>query len=409
LNSNKISFTRINQRPEDAGSPLQLTITTPGGLETVLKEEVENLGIEVLQVGKRQISVKGDTASMYKCLFECRMAIRVLIPLYSFQINSPEDLYEGVRDFEWEDWFSVKETFAIDGVIFSDIFNNSLFAIQRCKDGIADRFRLRRGLRPDVDVKRPQFRVNLHISGQVVTLSMDAAGESLHKRGYRIAHGPAPISEVLAAGMLSLAGWQGDREFVDLFCGSGTLLIEAAMKAAQIPAGKWAKEPGIHLWKGHQPELWNQIKSDALSKVKPIFFPIRGWDNDLNSIHTAREIIEFCGLENQISLERKDMRKALPEKESGMLMSNLPYGERIDFRNDPYLFKDLGKKMKFDFGGWQAWLLFGERQAEAEIGLKPFKRIPLMNGKIPVMFAGYSLFRGSRKDYLSGAEPEKNN
>jgi len=402
-NKKRIPFTRQTTREACGKEAFTIAITTPGGLEPVLFSELEALGMTQIVAGRRIVHAQTDLSGVYRALFELRTAIRVLIPLYTFRLNSADDIYEGFRDFEWEDWMRVDQSLSIDGVIHSDLYRNSLFAVQRAKDGIVDRFKLRQaGNRPSVEVRNPDFKIHLLIQENEVQVSFDVAGHSLHRRGYRVAQGAAPISEVLAAGMLGLANWQGDRPFIDLFCGSGTLLVEAAMVAGQIPAGKWAEAPGIIRWSGHDQELWDSVRSDALARQKPIHFPIQGWDNDLLSVKTAKTIISFTGLEDNIQIHSQDMRRAMPKEDVGIICSNLPYGERIQLRDDRFLFRDLGKKLKFDFGGWQAWLLFGGRDAEADIGLKPKQRIPLTNGKLPVMFAGYSLFRGSRKEHLEG-------
>jgi putative N6-adenine-specific DNA methylase len=399
----RIPFSRQTTREGIGAGEFKIAVTTPGGLEPVLASEMEALGLKAIEQGRRIVHAQSDLNGVYRALFELRTAIRVLVPLYTFRLNKSEDIYEGFRDFEWEDWMRVDQSLSIDGIIHSDLYRNSLFAVQRAKDGIVDRFKLRNaGNRPSVEVRNPDFKIHLLIQDKDVQVSFDVAGHSLHRRGYRVAQGAAPISEVLAAGMLGLANWQGDRPFIDLFCGSGTLLVEAAMVSGNIPAGKWAEAPGITRWNGHNQELWDSVRSDALGRQKPIHFPIQGWDNDLLSVKTAKTIIAHTGLEEAIKIHSQDMRRAMPGEDVGLICSNLPYGERIQLRDDKFVFRDLGKKLKFDFGGWQAWLLFGGRDAEADIGLKPRQRIPLMNGKLPVMFAGYSLFRGSRKEYLEG-------
>lgn len=391
-------FELLNKVPGEAPD-IQLAVTTPGGLEPVLVNELTALGGMDVKAGFRIVHAKGPENLLYRSLFELRTAIRVLYPLYRFSFESIDGFYAGFRDFPWEDWFNVRETFALDAVVIQQpAFNNSMFAVQKAKDGIADRFRLRRNVRPSVDPVRPNFRIHVHIHQQSVTVSFDASGHSLHRRGYRVAEGRAPMSEVLASGLIQVSGYQGDREFVDLFCGSGTLLVEAAMLASQTPAGEWAEAPGITRWSQFSEKQWEEVKANARAKIKPIHFPIRGTDVDGMAIATAHEILKFTGFDKWVDIQRGDMRKMQPTRESGVVVSNPPYGERIQTKHDTYLFGDLGRKLKFNFGGWQAWLLLASKTDEQELGLRHFKRIPLMNGNIPVQFIGYSLYRGTTKE-----------
>lgn len=400
-------FELINGIPGTEGQ-ISLDITTPGGLEPVLTEELKNLGAETVEPGFRIVHATGTPELLYRSLYELRTAIRVLYPMYRFRIRNVEEYYLGFRDFPWEDWFQVRHTFAIDAhFVRNEMFRNSMFAVQKAKDGIADRFRLRRNVRPSVDTERPDFRIHVHVNQDLVTVSFDPSGHSLHRRGYRVAEGRAPLSEVLAAGMLGLSGWKADRELVDLFCGSGTLLVEAAMKAANIPAGKWAEEPGIIRWQHFQASVWENVKAKAEAQIKPFHFPIRGFDVDPKAIATAESILKFTGLHKYITLENSDMRKARPQSDTGIIISNPPYGERISAGHDRYLFGDLGRKLKFNFGGWQAWLLLANKKDAQDIGLRPFKKYPLMNGNIPVTLSGYSLYR-SAEDIKKELNKEEN-
>ena len=217
-------------------SNFDMVAKTFQGLEGVLAEELRGLGAEDVTPGKRMVSFRGDLAMLYKANMCCRTALRILKPFYTFEASDADGLYAKVKEFDWSSLMNVDQTFAIDTVAFSDEFRHSQFVTYRVKDGIVDWFRDHLG-----DDKRPRVRLdgadimfNVHISGTTVTLSLDSSGESLHKRGWRVAQTEAPINEVLAAGIILMTGWRGETPFVDPMCGSGTFLIEAAMIAAGI-------------------------------------------------------------------------------------------------------------------------------------------------------------------------------
>ena len=216
---------------------------TMSGLEEVLAEELTALGADNLQIGRRMVSFTGDQMLMYKANIHCRTALRILKPLFKFKAKDADEVYEEIKKFKWDDYMSEKNTFVIDEVVYSSLFTHSKFVAYRSKDAIADYFLAKTGKRPSVSITNPDIFVNVHISENQCTVSLDSSGESLHKRGYRIAQTEAPLNEVLAAGMILKTGWRGECDFVDPMCGSGTLLIEAAMIAMNIPPGIY--RPGL--------------------------------------------------------------------------------------------------------------------------------------------------------------------
>ncbi|MDD2911047.1 MAG: THUMP domain-containing protein, partial [Petrimonas sp.] len=235
---------------------------TMAELEDVLAEELITLGANDVEIGTRMVSFTGDKALMYKANVHCRTALRILKPIYNFKAENAGEVYDALKQLNWEDYLSLDKTFSIDAVVFSHIFNHSKFVAYKVKDAIADWFSERYEKRPSVSVTNPDIVFNIHIAHNKCTLSLDSSGESLHKRGYRIAQTEAPLNEVLAAGMILKSGWRGESTFVDPMCGSGTLLIEAAMIALGIPPGIHRQSFGFEKWSDFDEDLFSDIYND---------------------------------------------------------------------------------------------------------------------------------------------------
>lgn len=374
---------------------------TMAGLEEVLAEELITLGGNNIEIGKRMVSFDGDLALMYKANIHCRTALRILRPVYEFKAKTTDEIYKRVKAMNWYEHLTEDSTFAIDAITFSDYFTHSKFVAYRVKDAIADYFMNKTGKRPSVDTKNPDLLVNFHVAHDKCTLSFDSSGESLHKRGYRVAQTEAPLNEVLAAGMILKTGWRGESDFVDPMCGSGTLLIEAAMIAMNVPPGIYRQNFAFEKWKNFNADLFETIYNDD-SGEREFKHKIYGSDISAETIDISAENIKSAGLEKHIELKvmpMEDYENAPAEK--GILVTNPPYGERIVPEDLMGLYEMIGERFKHVFMGYSAWVLSYKKECFDKIGLKPSKKIPLVNGSLACEFRKYDIFAGKRNERKS--------
>ncbi|MBQ2447944.1 MAG: RNA methyltransferase [Bacteroidales bacterium] len=368
------------------------------GLEEVLAEEIINLGGDDVEIGRRAVFFKGDKKMMYKANLHLRTALRVLKPVKAFKAKNADEIYETLRKFDWEEYMDVKQTFTVDTVLFSDIFKNSQYLTYRVKDAIADSFNAKYGKRPSVRLVNPDIYVHLHISNDMCTLCMDSSGESLHKRGYRVDQTEAPLNEVLAAGMLLLAGWKGQTNFIDPMCGSGTLPIEAALIALNIPAGIYRQRFAFQSWKDYDADLFDELYDEDTQR--PFEHKIYGSDISRQAIAIASKNVESAGLTKYIHLKAKAVQDIVTTVgNEGLLMTNPPYGERIKPADLMGLYKDLGERLKHVFAGYQAWVLSYRKECFDNIGLRHSKRVHLMNGALECEMRLYEIFSGKMDGY----------
>ena len=368
------------------------------GLEEVLAEEIINLGGDDVEIGRRAVFFKGDKKLMYKANLHLRTALRVLKPVKAFKAKNADEIYETLRKFNWEEYMDLKQTFTVDTVLFSDTFKNSQYLTYRVKDAIADSFNAKYGKRPSVRLVNPDIYVHLHISQDMCTLCMDSSGESLHKRGYRVDQTEAPLNEVLAAGMLLLAGWKGQTNFIDPMCGSGTLPIEAALIALNIPAGIYRQRFAFQAWKDYDADLFDELYDEDTQR--PFEHKIYGSDISRQAIAIATKNVESAGLSKYINLKAKAVQDILTTVgNEGILMTNPPYGERIKPADLMGLYKDLGERLKHVFAGYQAWVLSYRKECFDNIGLRHSKRVHLMNGALECEMRLYEIFSGKMDGY----------
>ena len=386
------------------------------GLEEVLAQELIELGADEVQIERRAVSFKGDKALMYRANCCLRTALRVLVKLKVEKIRGlegrgnrkkPEDqIYEIVKAIDWKKYMTVDNTFAIDATVYSEFFHNSLFVTYRVKDAIVDYWNEKAGKRPNVNTENPDIRVNLHVGNDQVTVSLDSSGESLHKRGYRVATTEAPISEVLAAGMLMMAGWKGQSDFYDPMCGSGTLLIEAALMARNIAPGVFRKEFGFERWPDFDADLWSNIYNDD-SQEREFTHKIYGSDASFYAIQQATKNVKSAGVANDIQLKQVRMEElkpliSNPLTSHPLVIINPPYGERLASNKDmELLYGKMGTALKHQFTGATAWIISSNEAAMKCIGLKPSKKYHLLNGELDCQFNRYDLFAGKRNDQMS--------
>ena len=371
---------------------------TMAGLEDVLAEELTGLGANNLEIGKRMVSFEGDLAMLYKANIHCRTALRILRPVFEFKAKNTDEIYKRVKAMNWYEHLTEDSTFAIDAITFSDYFTHSKFVAYRVKDAIADYFMQKTGKRPSVDTKNPDLLINFHVAHDNCTLSFDSSGESLHKRGYRVAQTEAPLNEVLAAGMILKTGWRGESDFVDPMCGSGTLLIEAAMIAMNVPPGIYRKNFAFEKWKNFNADLFETIYNDD-SGEREFNYKIYGSDISAEAIDIAAKNVKGAGLERHINLEMKPFEKyTQAPAEKGILVTNPPYGERIKPEDLSGLYEMIGERLKHVFMGYSAWVLSYKKECFDKIGLKPSKKIQLVNGSLQCEFRRYDIFAGKKYD-----------
>jgi len=373
--------------------------TTQFGLEEVLANELRILGAQEVQLSTRAVEFTGDRRLLYKANIWCRTAIRVLVPFASFYARDEEEMYRQVSRIPWNKYLSNDDTFAINAVVSNSTFQHSLFLAQLTKDAIVDQFRRKTGNRPSIDVTRPDIRLNLHMFENKVTLALDSSGDSLHRRGYRLQTNVAPLNEVLAAGIIALTGWDKKSPFIDPMCGSGTLLIEAAMMAYNIAPGLYRQQGfGIMSWQDFDQQLYDEVLAEARSQRLPESeIDIIGSDIDPEYITAARNNITEAQLEDEIRVRVRDIKEAAGTGEPGIVVLNPPYGERLGTDDLNQLYKTIGDTLKSNFSGYDAYVFTGNQEASKNIGLRTSRRIPLYNGPIECRLLKYELYRGSKK------------
>lgn len=368
------------------------------GLEDVLMDELIDLGAENVEIGNRMVSFDGDLKTMYKANLCCRTALRILKPIVMFNADNTDELYDFLRDIEWEQFMDSNTTFSVDTTVYGEEFNHSKFVTYRVKDAIVDHFRDKDGSRPSIRLDGADLRLNVHIAGNRVTVSLDSSGEPLFKRGYRVEQTDAPINEVLAAGIILKTGWRGDSDFLDPMCGSGTFLIEAALIAANINPGIYRENFAFEKWKDFDSELFEELYNDD-SMERDFNYKIFGGDKDPDAVSVARKNIKSARIEEMIELRCCDLTEWEADTAEGIIVTNPPYGERLRPANLNSLYKDLGSTLKNNFQGWHAWIIGYLEEQMKEIGLKPSVKIPLNNGQLECTLREYVMFDGSYSQF----------
>lgn len=380
----------------------QMLAKTFKGLEDVLAKELIELGANNVQIERRAVSFTGDKRMLYSANFCLRTASRVLVPIARFKAKKTDDIYEQVKKVDWAQYMTAKTTFQIDATVYSDLFRHSQFVTYRVKDAIVDWWMEQGGVRPSVQLTDPDLYLNVHIAGDIVTLSLDSSGESLHKRGYRVANTQAPINEALAAGMLLLAGWKGQSDFYDPMCGSGTLLIEAALIARNIAPGIYRKGFAFEKWANFDADLFEDIYSDD-SRERDFEHKIYGSDAGFYAMQAATKNVQSANLQRDIEVKQirvEELRLADRDTEGALVMMNPPYGERLSQdKNVLRLYQDMGTALKHQFSGATAWIISSNEDALKCVGLRPAKKIHLVNGDLECLFNKYELFKGDRKTW----------
>lgn len=367
------------------------------GFESILAKELLDLGAMDIKEGNRMVSFTGDKGFMYKANLCLRTAIKILKPYESFTANSEEELYENIKKLPWEKLMDVNGTLAIDSAVHSDIFTHSQYVALKSKDAIVDRFREKFGKRPDVDLDFPDLRINIHIENNFCNVSLDSSGDSLHKRGYRTATNIAPINEVLAAGMLLMSGWDGQCDFLDPMCGSGTIPIEAAMIACNIPPNLNRKEFAFEKWSDWDEDLYEKIEASALKKVRDFHFKIKGYDKAPSAVMKAKDNVTNANLSDFITIEQKSFFESQKQNEGYLhMLFNPPYGERLEIDIEEF-YGNIGDTLKQGYPGTHAWFIATNFDAIKSVGLRASRKIKLYNGPLEGRLLKYVLYEGSKK------------
>lgn len=363
------------------------------GLEEVLAKELINLGANNVEIGRRMVSFTGGKEMLYKANFCLRTAVKVLKPIKEFKATDADEVYEVVKQMEWSDYMDKDNTFLVDAVVFSEKFRHSKFVAYRTKDAIADYFREKTGERPNVGITNPDLRINVHIAEDEVTISLDSSGESLHRRGYRQDSVAAPLNEVLAAGMIMLTGWDGECDLIDPMCGSGTILIEAALIAQNIYPGVFRKEFAFERWKDFDADLFDQIYNDD-SQEREFYHKIYGYDINRKAVASALENVRSAGVSSIVEVEQRDFYNFEQPVEKSIMITNPPYGERITTNDILGLYEAIGERLKHAFVGNDAWVLSYHDECFAKIGMRPSTKYALYNGALECEFRKYQIFDG---------------
>lgn len=385
----------------------------PRGVESLLANELNALGASGVKETRAGVYFSGGIETLYRVCLWSRIASRVLMPIASFRAESPDELYSGARKIAWEEHLDPSGTLAVDCNVSDSAITHSHYAALRIKDAVADRFVEISGARPSVNLADPDIRINAHISKNRALISLDLSGGSLHRRGYREEGSRAPLKENLAAAILMLSGWakiaaRGGM-FLDPMCGSGTLVIEAAMIAADIAPGLMRRHFGFLGWKGHDHAAWEVMLEKAHSRRKaglkkaPVVF---GSDIDPAALRAAKGNVMRAGLENAVRLERRDISEISPLAELGLLAVNPPYGERLGeaARLRP-LYAELGMALK-KFTGWKAAVITAGSELAGCIAVEPQSRHKLFNGAIPCELLRFDFSRSAAVSTVVPTSPD---
>ena len=368
------------------------------GLEEVLAKELINLGANNVEIGRRMVAFTGDKEMLYKANFCTRTAVKVLKPIKEFKAKDADEVYEEAKKIDWEKYMDVKSTFLVDSVIFSENFRHSKFVAYRVKDAIADYWREKSGGdRPNVVISNPDLRVNVHIAEDEVTISLDSSGESLHQRGYKTATVQAPLNEVLAAGLIMLTGWDGECDLIDPFCGSGTILIEAALIAQNVYPGVFRKEYAFEKWKDFDADLFDRIYNDD-SQEREFDHKIYGYDINRQVVQIATDNVLNAGVKDIVSVEQRDFYEFEQPLDKAIIITNPPYGDRITTDDIFDLYETIGKNLKRNFVGNDAWIISHHEELFDKIGFRPSTKYALFNGSLECEFRKYQIFDGKLKE-----------
>mgnify|MGYP001037215622 CR=1 FL=1 len=366
------------------------------GLEEVLATELKQLDATDIEPLNRAVKFTGNDALMYRCNLHLRSALRILKPIATFEAGDVQQLYEQIKRLRWGQYLTASQTFAIDATTSGQVFSHSKYVALKAKDAIVDQFREKLGTRPSVDTDNPDLRLNIHIFRKSCTISLDSTGTTLDRRGYRLLHNPAPVNEVLAAGILLMTGWRGETDLLDPMSGSGTFAIEAAMLAANIPPGH-KRAFAFEKWRDFNSKLWKEIKTEGSEQIGNITGKIISADIDRRTLNVVRQNAETAGVQDMLRIKGGNFLAGSRQIEEGTIIINPPYDERMPQPEVMKFYTSIGDQLKKEYSGCQAWIISGNLQAIKYLGLKPARKITLFNGPLECRLHHYELYAGSRK------------
>jgi putative N6-adenine-specific DNA methylase len=379
------------------GDNFKMVAKTLFGFEELLEKELTQLGAQKVKAGTRVVTFYGDKGFMYKANLALRTALKILKPIHEFKAFNDKSLYDGIQRIDWSKYLSQHQTFVIETTLHSDHFNHSQFVALKSKDAIVDQFREKTGTRPDIDKDFPDVKIHVHIDRDLVTVSLDTSGESLHRRGYKTATNIAPINEVLAAGMLLLSGWDGTSHFIDPMCGSGTILAEAAMIACNIPANINRKEFAFEKWSDWDSELFDTILESLLKKSREFHYTITGYDKAPSAIMKAKDNIKNANLDEFVKIREANFFETEKHTDGPLhMVFNPPYGERLNIEMERF-YREIGDTLKNNYSNTNAWFITANLEALKFVGLRPSRKIKLFNGKLEARFVKYEMYAGSKR------------
>ena len=375
----------------------EIKVTTFFGLEEILAKELLQLGGKNIEAFKRGVSVTGDIGFLYKANLCLHTALKVLIPITKFTANNEHELYDAIKLIEWEKFIDTTDSIMVESVLNTELFAHSLFVSQKAKDAIVDRFREKTGKRPDVDLIRPMFKVYIHVYKNEVTLNLDSSGDPLYKRGYRSDINEAPMKEVLAAGLVKLSGWEPHLLLIDGMCGAATISIEAALWANNIPPGYYRNDFTFMRWRNFDEKLYETIFESSISKIKNNDVSIIANDNDKFTLKKANINAKNAKVDDVVKCTEQSFFDILPDRPTGTIILNPPYGERLPVADIQAMYKEIGSKLKKDFQNFNAWIISSSPEAIHSVGLRPSRKIQIYNGALECRYLKYEMYGGTKK------------
>ena len=380
---------------------MKIIVRTYSGVEQILKDEIERLTGKEVTIERRAVSFDGNTEDLYKVNLWSRLAIDVLVHLYSFRVRDEDDLYNKLTNFKWEEHLTENETFSFSSIVHSSNFRHSQYVALKAKDALVDRFKKRTGKRPNVERKNPDHHFIVRISEKEGSILWNSSGDPLFKRGYRTHTVEAPVNEVLAAAILDLSDWNDQTPLIDPMCGSGTFLCEALIKSSNYAPGLNRKQFAFEKTKDFKNELWNTHVDQAKGLTKESSAKIYGFDNDEDAIFFTSNNLENLFPSNKVTLEKNDFFSLEKPIEDGMLLMNPPYDVRLKNTNIDDFYNDIGRRLKHFWENYDAWVFSGNLSATKRLGLKPNKKIILFNGPLECKLLHLPIYRGSKKQKVS--------
>lgn len=372
-------------------------------LEEPLAAELRDLGATDVNVLTRAVESTMDWDTLYRAHLHSRLALRFIQPIAEFEAEDEKQFYGRARQVPFEKYMNVTDTLFVQPVVYSSTFTHSHFMALKLKDAICDRFRSKTGKRPSVNKDRPSVLFVLTIMEKTVHIALDATGGSLHRRGYRGDRGgEAPLNEVLAAGLLARTNWEPGMPLVDGMTGSGTFVVEALMRALNAPPSKLRDEYALQRWRGFTPDRWAELRAEALGQEEAGYPPILGLEISERQMTQAKDNLMRAGYRPIHHLKHMDFFDFQPRShdkswDSGVVVLNPPYDERMKHDDIEGLYSRIGDHLKQHFTGWDAWILTANRIAMKHIGLRTAQRIEVMNGKLHATWLHYPLYAGSKR------------